>query len=163
MAINDVWGFEAEVISCSTDPPEPVNVGPATDAWIDCEIASRWPKLSLEVTERWQFELRGERLVHWQPVPLAVDPPERELPLGLSGLEDWEAWLASNHPEDAARWLNPSAEAAPGLSPQARAAVEARDTWVIDGLDFRPTRLVPYDPAFAKAIEASIDDYLEER
>ena len=109
MATNDAWDFEAEVISCTADPAEPLNVGQASDGWIECQVASRWPKLALEVTERWRFELRGERLVHWQPVPLDLDPSEREMPVGYPGLLAWEAWLEANHPEDAALWLNPTA------------------------------------------------------
>jgi hypothetical protein len=158
MSINEAWGFEAEVISCTTAPPEPARV----NTLIDCEIASRWPNLSLEVTELWQFELRGERLVHWEPVPLVLDPADRELPLGFPGLEAWEAWLTANHPEDAARWLNPSADPSPDPGP-VWVAAEAGNSWVVDGLEFRPTRLVPYDPALASPIDASIDDYLEEQ
>ena len=68
------------------------------------------------------------------------------MPLGHPGLEAWEAWLTANHPEDAARWLNP-----------------LEQSWVIDGYRFSPDERIPYDPAFADDIEASINDYLEEQ
>ena len=39
----------------------------------------------------------------------------------------------------------------------------ARDEWVIDGHRFSPIGLVPYDPALAEEIKASIRQYLEEQ
>ena len=110
------------------------------------EVTARWPKLSLEVTERWHFELRGARLLHWEPTPSDLEPSERDLPLGHPGLEDWEAWLEQYRAEDAARWLNP-----------------LEQSWAIDGHQFSPDGRIPYDPAFADEIEASIDEYLAER
>jgi hypothetical protein len=39
----------------------------------------------------------------------------------------------------------------------------AQRSWTIDGNRFTPTGLVPYDPAFADDIEASINRYLEDQ
>lgn len=173
MAIQDAWDFEADVISCTADPAEPLNYDSESNNWIECEVAARWPKLSLEITDRWRFDLRGARLIYWEPVPLDLDPSERSLPLGYPGLEAWEAWLAANHAEDAGRWLvpreEPSANEFEGAEDPEREAALARLTfhtdqgWSINGHHFSPAGLIPYDPAFADEIEASINDYLEEQ
>jgi hypothetical protein len=173
MAVQDAWGLEADVRTCTADPSEPLRNSNSSDRWIECDVASRWSKLSLEITERWRFELRGARLIDWEPVIAELDPPARALPLGYPGLEAWEAWLETNHPEDADRWLvarqEPAAADLGDVADPEQAAALARLTlqvdqeWVIQGHRFSPAGLIPYDPAFADAIEASIHDYLEER
>ena len=179
MAINDVWGFEADVGTCTSDPSEPLLYANQTDHWIECEVTARWPKLSLEIPDRWRFELRGERLTYWAPEPLGLDPSDPTFPVGYAGLAAWETWLEENHPEEAALWLNPRQHPSPAEfgvdegvegvgDPEAEARMApyvwpALRSWVIDGHRFTPAGLVPYDPAFADDIEASINEYLEER
>lgn len=173
MAIQDAWGFEAELGTCTSDPSDAPTVGKAGDRWVECRVAARWPKLSLEITDRWRFELRGARLLYWEPAPLDLDPSERALPLGYPGLEAWEAWLEANHAEDAGRWLvpreEPPAAEFQGAEDPEREEALARLTshtprgWVIQGHRFSPAGLIPYDPAFADDIEASIHEYLEEQ
>ena len=172
MAIQDAWGFEAEVRSCSEDA-DGARFSSSASTSILCEVAARWPKLSLEITEAWRFELRGARLVYWEAEPLDLDPSDRTLPLGYPGLEAWEAWLEANHPEDADRWLVarqtafasdfPDAEDPEREAARAPLIWVAVTEWTIDGHSFAPAGLIPYDPAFADDIEASIDDYLEEQ
>lgn len=147
MAISDVWGFEAELRTCA-EQPKPL--GPytgSTDVFVVCEVATRWTTVSLEVTERWTFEQRGTRLVHWGVDTLDRDPADRREPLGAPGLDAWETWLQSTHPADAARWL---------------AVGDEHPLYEFDGHTFRAWELVPYDPAHASEIRASIDEYLEE-
>lgn len=139
MAVNEPWAFEAEVVSCAADA-DPFGTAAGTDAWVECEMVARWPRLSLELTDRWRFELRGERLVGWYALSSTQGRPDRVLPLGYDELQAWEAWLEANHPDDAARWLN--------------------EDWTIDGVV--PGEVIPYDPTYADEIEASIDDYLDE-
>jgi hypothetical protein len=171
-AINDAWGFEAELRSCTVDPD-------GGDDAVECEVAVRWRTLSLEITEGWDFSLEGDEITWWgaSPYPehlelLDLDPPARSLPLGYADIEAWEAWLASNHPEDASRWLNRrnaeqvvvdaiddpelAARVAPLLTP-------AQESWVIDGHEFTPFGLIPYDPQFADEIRASIEEFLATR
>jgi hypothetical protein len=38
----------------------------------------------------------------------------------------------------------------------------ARNDWVINNWTFSPIGLIPYDPALADEIEASIQDYLDD-
>ena len=146
---------------------------------VNCEVATRWHGLSLEITELWSYEFHGQGVGHWGFSLLDLNPPVRELPLGYDGLEAWEAWLAANQPESAARYLNPRTierdcdgcqEWQESLAPgdPARAArlapllTGAQSDWSIQGHDFSPHGLIPYDPAFADEIEASIHEYLEE-
>jgi hypothetical protein len=171
MAIQHAWGFAADARSCTEDPSERLHFASESDRWIECEVTARWPKLSLEITDRWRFELRDARLVYWEPVPLDLDPSERTLPLGYPGLEAWEAWLETNHAEDAARWLNPrehpsAAEFEGAADPEAEAARArlvflTQRSWTIQRHQFSPAGLIPYDPAFADEIDASIHEYLE--
>jgi hypothetical protein len=140
MAVNETWGLEAEVVSCAADA-DPFGTYTGADAWVECEMVARWPRLSLELTDRWRFELRGARLIGWYALSSTQGRPDRVLPLGYHELQAWEAWLEANHPDDAARWLN--------------------EDWTIDGQRFAG-EVIPYDPTYADEIEASIDDYLDE-
>jgi hypothetical protein len=178
MAINHGWGFIAEVIGCHPDTDTRGSYADDTDWVILCEVTSRWHALSLEITEQWTFEFQGNRLTWWGPGPLDLNPTGRSLPVGYDGLEAWEAWLATNHPENAARYLNPrqlpgdcdgcqewQKSLAPG-DPERAARLasllwEARDDWKINGHGFWPDGLIPYDPAFADQIESSIQHYLK--
>lgn len=190
MAIVDAWGLEAELISCATQPvPAVGNHSDGVGAVVECEVATRWHTLSMELIEGWYFELRGTELLWWNSLScclndldlLDLDPPDRILPLGYDELEGWETWLQTEHPEDAARLLNPREgpaddcdgceEAVARLAPDdpdraARLAPlvwNAQDNWVIDGHRFSPIGLIPYDPALAEEINASIRQYLAER
>src|ERR687897_120313 len=158
MAIVDAWGLEAELISCATQPvPAVGNHSDGVGAVVECEVATRWHTLSMELIEGWYFELRGTELLWWNSLScclndldlLDLDPPDRILPLGYDELEGWETWLQTEHPEDAAR-----------LAPL---VWNAQDNWVIDGHRFSPIGLIPYDPALAEEINASIRQYLAER
>jgi hypothetical protein len=184
VAIVDAWGLEAQLISCALRAGTGGYDGGAV---VGCEVATRWHTLSMEITEGWGFELRGADLLWWDSMEgadlelLDLEPPDRTLPLGYDGLEAWEAWLQANHPEDATRFLNPREtppndcdgceEWVAGLAPgdpdrAARLAPlmwNARDGWTIDNRPFTPAGLIPYDPALADEIEASIQDYLDAR
>ena len=184
MAINRAWGFEAEIIACNQDPGAPISFGYGAGTGdpmvVNCEMATRWHGLSLEITEVWSYEFHGARVGHWGFTLLDLNPPDRALPLGYDGLEAWEAWLQATHPESAARYLNPRISEAPDCDgcqgwwesqapgdPDRAAQLapllwSAENDWEIQGHDFSPHGLIPYDPAFADEIEASIHDYLEE-
>jgi hypothetical protein len=187
MAVTEAWGLQAELISCAAQAM-PAVYSDGVDAVVECEVATRWHTLSMEITEDWYFELRDTDLLWWNSLSccrdlnlLDLDPPDRILPLGYDGLEAWEAWLQVEHPEDAARFLNPRegppddcdgceeavASMAPGDPDRAARLAplvwNARDDWVIDGHRFSPSGLIPYDPALAGDIEASIREYLEEQ
>ena len=186
MAINEAWGVEAKVIACHPDINPDGGYSDDTDWRIDCQVSSRWHKLSLEITEGWRFEFQGTRLTWWNPLDqsslelLDLNPAARSLPLGYDGLEAWEASLDADHSADAARYLNPrqlpddcdgcqqwQESLAPGDAERAAKLAtllwSARDDWKIDGHDFAPEGLIPYNPAFAGQIEASIQQYLENR
>lgn len=183
MAINEAWGLEAEITACSEDAEAeivPYQVG--KDAFVvRCEVVTRWHTLSLEIIEEWSYEIRGSQLSHWGFGLLDLNPLERTLPLGYDGLLAWEAWLAAKDPGSAARYLNPRiseppdcdgcsewvASLAPG-DPERAAQLapllwSAENDWSIQGHDFAPFGLIPYDPAFADEIEASIQEYLDSR
>jgi hypothetical protein len=192
MAIVDSWGFEAELLACNlvTEADDAAGLkefwgwprsGPGATL-ARCDVASRWHRLSLEITEGWIFEFRGTRLDNWGFVLVDLNPGERSLPLGYDGLEAWEAWLEANHPASADRYLN--SRQSPGdvpcdgceewetsLAPNdpelaarlARLLSSAENGWSIDGHEFRPGGLIPYDPALADEIEASIHEYLDTR
>jgi hypothetical protein len=38
----------------------------------------------------------------------------------------------------------------------------AENDWAIDGHRFSPAGLIPYDPAFAHEVQASIQEYLDD-
>ena len=189
MAINRAWRFEAEIIDCKEDPRAPISYGYGEGAGdpmvVSCEMATRWHGLSLEITQEWSYEFHGPAVGHWGFGLLDLNPSQRALPLGYDGLEAWEAWLQQTDPGSAARYLKARGTSctdserdavngcwegqellAPG-DPE-RAAELARllsigeNQWTIDGHDFWPMSLIPYDPADADEIETSIHDYLEE-
>ena len=182
MAINRAWRFEAEIVNCNQDPEAPIafgyGAGTGDPMVVKCEMRTRWHSLSLEITELWSYELHGTGVGHWEFAFLDLNPGERALPLGYDGIWAWEAWLEATDQEAAARYLNPREEpACDGCDPRQdelapgdpeRAAQlgpllsTAQNDWSIQGHDFAPRGLIPYDPAFADEIEASINDYLQE-
>jgi hypothetical protein len=182
MAINRAWGFEAAIIACNQDPGARIaygyGEGQGDPMVVNCEVATRWHSLSMEITERWSYEFHGSGLGHWGFQLLDLNPPDRALPLGYDGLEAWEAWLAATHPASAARYLNPRISEPPDYArewweaqapgdPERAARLapllfSAENEWSIQGHEYAPFGLIPYDPAFADEIEASIQDYLVE-
>lgn len=183
MAINGAWGFEAELLACSQDPGAPISHGYGEGIGdpmvVNCEVATRWHGLSLEITERWSYEFHGPSLGHWGFGLLDLNPRERKLPLGYDGIEQWEAWLVATDPASAARYLNLRTtpvdcegcrewqeSLAPGDRERAARLAPLLSTadkdWSIQGHDFAPFGLIPYDPAFADEIETSIQEHLEE-
>jgi hypothetical protein len=94
----DAWGFEGEVVGCST-------VG----AGVDCEVRARWHTLSAESVEEWSFVFDGEVIRTLTISRVDPNPSDRVLPLGISDLDDWENWLKSTDPATARR-LIPDAE-----------------------------------------------------
>lgn len=180
MAINEAWDLEVELIACDEIELRPgIRRSDGSDVRLHCEVATRWHRLSVEIREEWLFEFDGTKLL-WLHLGKLVDlnPGERALPLGYAGLERWERWLAANRPEDAARYLNPRItgradldcegdgcqewwdSAGPRFAPL---LTDAKGSWSINGWEFRPHGLVPYDPQFAAEIEASIQAYLTDR
>ena len=89
------WGMAAELGSCRSQ----------SEAAVNCDVVTRWHVLQLEIGERWVFEFDGPRVTRLEMVRVDPDPPNRVLPLGLVGLERWEAWLKQTRPEQAARLL----------------------------------------------------------
>ena len=188
LAIVDAWGLEAELVACGSRPVRVPTIADGVEAVVECEVATRWHTLSMEIIDVWSFELRGAELLYWGSFSgyihgdlalIDLDPTDRTLPLGYDGLEAWEAWLQANHPDEAARFLNPrgerdsaqcddecveglyggDADRAARLHPLVSLAT---DEWTINGHPFAPIGLVPYDPALADEIEASIQQYLED-
>jgi hypothetical protein len=176
MAINAAWDLEVDLIACNEIDLQPeTRRSDTSDVRVHCELATRWHRLSLEIREGWVFEFDGTKLIWLQLEELLdLNPGERVLPLGYDGLEEWERWLAANHPEDAARYLNPRITAAPdcdgcqqwwdSVGPRLAPLLwDAERNWSINGWEFRPDGLVPYNPKFADEIEASIQAYLDDR
>ncbi|MDQ4143735.1 MAG: hypothetical protein M3198_08350 [Actinomycetota bacterium] len=187
MAINQAWEVEAELIACR-EVDNSTHRFLAADVLVRCEVTTRWHTLSLEIREGWFFEFVGQELAFVRMSGsgslIDLDPRERALPLSYDGLQEWERWVAANDPDDAARYLNPRVtdppdvcgeirpdhgdylgcpqwdEAGPTLGPL---LWPAKEGWSIDGSKFRPDGLIPYNPAFAAEIEASIQEYLEGR
>lgn len=179
MAIHEAWRLEVELIACNElDFARYGRFSSKSDVLIQCEVATRWHRLSLEMREGWLFDFDGMKLLHADlahanPEQLDLNPGRRVLPLGYDDLQKWEEWLKATHPDDAARYLNPRAtEAGPcednscqrlwdstgdRLAPL---LWDAKKEWSIEGFRFRPTGLIPYDPAFADEIEASLQAYL---
>ena len=172
------WGLEAQVHRCADrDDLEPGfhNGGEV----VTCEVRTRWPVLSMEITEQWEFEFVDDLLASYRWQPLDLDPPSRTLPLGFTGLEDWEAWLQANDSDAAARllvardtcsddcalqWVEDLSSDDPERAARmAPLVLPATRDWVVDGHGFTPAGLIPYDPELADEIEASIRDYLERR
>jgi hypothetical protein len=188
LVIIDAWGLEADLIACEAED------GPgryAGGSVIGCVVATRWHTLSMEIHEGWSFEFADTGLLWWNShigtndadqrsvELLDLDPASRVLPLGYAGLEAWEAWLEANHPDEAARYLNPrDVRSCDGceqfvdqLAPDDPATATrlaslffgAKNAWTVDGRDFAPAGLIPYDPAHADEIEASIRTYLSQQ
>jgi hypothetical protein len=173
-------------------PPE-LAASNRSDVLAVCQVRTRWHALSLEVTEEWSYEFDGTTLLTWgRTALLDINTPGRTLPLGVDGLLDWERWLKANRPEDAGRYLSPRwtgpkrddymeppypacAHGGPCLDvwidnreawDNTKFAPFANTTekhWSINGQDYAPSGLVPYNPAYADEIEASIQAYLDER
>lgn len=183
MAINEAWDLKAEVMACGRMTGPIRRSSDRTDVFVECKVRARWHKLSLEVVEGWNFEFDGTELLRWglsKPMTLTdildLNPPKRSLPLGYDGLLAWEEWLEANHPEGAARYLNPRAEGPPDdcVSGCQEAWDEAGELaplllfgpereWSINGYEFRPSGYIPYDPAYANEIQVSIQEYLDGR
>ena len=180
MAINEAWELEVEVMACEEMTGPIRRSSDRTDVFVECEVRARWHKLSLEVVEGWNFEFDGTEMLRWglsQPMTLTdildLNPPDRSLPLGYDGLLAWEEWLEANHPEDAARYLNPRAEGPPDdcVSGCQKAWDKAGELapllvfgpqreWSVNGYEFFPSGYIPYDPAYADEIQAWIQEYL---
>jgi len=91
----DRWGMEAQVGSCQR----------LAESTITCAVATRWHTLQIEIGEAWTFEFDGRRVARLEMLRVDPDPPDRLLPLGLTDLSSWEAWLQETHPAQAARLL----------------------------------------------------------
>jgi hypothetical protein len=181
MVIVDAWGLQAEIVACDAEEGPGQYEGGAV---VGCAVATRWHTLAMEIHEGWSFEFGDDGLLWWNSgvgsnsllEHLDLNPATRELPLGYDGLEQWESWLQTNRPQDAARLLNPRVvpscdgceQWVDSLAPDdpQRAArlgpllFAAENDWTVNGHDFHPDGLIPYDPAFADEIETSIETYL---
>lgn len=186
MSIVDAWGLDADLRGCGLwNEGErwqgalglPRSGG---DSLVVCEVTTGWVTLSMEVVEEWAFELRGDDVLFWAYTFRDLEPASRSMPLGYEGLEEWEAWLEANDPESAARYLNPQGwprncdgcevwqtllapddpELAARLAPL---LTGAEKDWPIDGYRFLPAGFIPYDPALAEEIAASVREYLDGR
>ena len=91
----DRWGMEAELGSCEA-------VAAST---MRCAVITRWHTLQVEIGEAWTFELEADRVTRLEMLRVDPDPPDRLLPLGLTDLAAWEAWLRTTHPDQAAHLL----------------------------------------------------------
>jgi len=184
MSIQEAWGFEADILSCrEISPDEAIRYTDGPALYIKCDVATRWRTLSLEIRQAWQYEFHGGQLLAWDFELGDLDPSARGLPLGYPGLDAWEAWLRETDPTSAARYLNPrdggcteaDRQAANGcweyqeaLAPDdpvlaatlVRLLNGTQRSWSINGLIFNPRGLIPYDPAYAAEIEASIQEFL---
>ena len=176
MALHEAWDLEVDLIACDEADRRPVyRISDTSDLRVHCEVATRWHTLSLEIRERWVYEFDGTKLVWLQLTGLLdLNPSERDLPLGYDGLEAWEEWLKAHHPGDAARYLNQRITGPPRCdgcreawnSADPRLAPllwPAKRSWSINGWEFEPNGLVPYDPKFADEIEVSIQAFLNDR
>lgn len=180
MAINDAWGFEAEVMTCDVVRETEVTgrYSASADLFARCAVKSRWSTLSLEIGEWWVYEFRGAEIVWWSQTLRDAAPADRGLPLGLGALLHWEAWLHATDPDAAARLLNPRVYPAtvpcgppdpPCEWTSDNVDVEriesegygfAEHEWTVAGRRFSSGGLIPYDPAHAHEIEASIKAFL---
>ncbi|MBA2555924.1 MAG: hypothetical protein H0V12_01020 [Chloroflexi bacterium] len=188
MAINDAWDSRAEVVSCDqltrAEYARRYTVhSDNVEVFAHCAVTSRWPRLSLEIGEWWNYELRGSDILWWSQAVRDATPGDRSPPLGLDGLLDWESWLEATDADAAARLLNPrvypvNANCGSG-GPEPRCEWSSDDVdveriasdgsgrgehdWAIGGQRFWPGALIPYDPADAAEIQASIDEFLSQR
>ena len=187
MAIVDAWGLEAELRSCRLASEGEAWQGAVAmprsggDSLVICDVATHWATLSMEVVEEWAIEFEADDILFWAYTLSDLDPAQRSLPLGYEGVSEWEAWLEANDPEAAARYLNPriwppsncdgcedwQAALAPD-DPQLAARLApllsgAEHDWEVDEYRFWPDGFLPYDPAFAGQIAASIREYLRNR
>lgn len=177
MMIPEAWGLESELRACDLDTESRPHYDRA-DFIVRCEVTMRWHALSLEVREAWKFEFLGARVNWWDYGLLDINPADRALPLSFDGLVEWEAWLAATQPEAATRWLNPRATPpadwadiccdalTPGDPTRPRLAAlmwKGERDWRLPRSRFHPDALIPYDPAFAVEISASIHEYLDGR
>jgi hypothetical protein len=145
IALVEVWGLEAEVLGCASRAQDEVGrqVREDSDWFVECEVTTRWHTLSMEVDQKWLFELQGAQLFWWEANLGELNPVQRQLPLGHDGLVDWERWLQANRPAEADRYLSPGWEG-----------------YVIEGVRFRLAGFASYDPALAEEIKRSIQQYL---
>ena len=148
---------------------------------IVCEVATRWHTLSIEIAEAWTFDFRGPQVRIWDYRLVDLNPSDRALPFGYALIEEWEAWIEATDPLSASQYLNrriwedaPDAcdgcqdhqdSLAPG-NPELAAKLAplmyaVEKYWMVDGYRWYPDGLIPYDPALADEIEASIHEYLE--
>lgn len=160
------------------------------DLYGHCAVKSRWPALSLEIGEWWAYEFRGTEILWWTQKVRDATPADRTLPLDLDRLLEWESWLLSTDPDAAARLLNPrvfpvTVPCGGGFVDESRTAwaseppcelssddVDAEriitsegygrgeQDWMVAGRRFMPSSVIPYDPALANQIEASIGEFL---
>ena len=183
MGMVDAWGFEAELLDCDVTQDgasSRIGADANVDVAVRCHVVTRWRALSMEITEEWLFALAGAEVLFWDYQLIDLNPEARTLPMGFDDLEAWEAWLAANHTDAAARWLNPREgprdcdgcpEWVSGLAqgdPERAARLaplmwHAANDWAIQGNHFAPDGLIPYDPQYAAAIRTSIEDYLRSR
>jgi hypothetical protein len=172
MDIVEAWGLEADLGGCARLAEAEFShryrlVSGSSDAFAACDVTTRWHTLSMEIVERWTFEFEGKNVVAWEHWLLDLNPTANALPLDYDGLLAWEAWLKANHPDDAARYLNPRKPGPPGDALRSGAAGKllrgTERSWGINGHEFSPNAFLPYDPAFADEIEASIQEYLDSR
>ncbi len=91
----DRWSMEAHLGSCQA----------VAESTITCAVATRWHTLQIEIGEAWTFEFDGRRVTRLHMLRVDPDPPDRLLPMGLTDLPHWEAWLRETHPSQADRLL----------------------------------------------------------
>ena len=91
----DRWGMEAHLGSCQR----------VAESTISCAVTTRWRILQVEIGEAWTFAFDGGRVIRLEMLRVDPDPADRLLPMGLSDLSTWQAWLRDTHPAQAARLL----------------------------------------------------------
>ena len=91
----DGWGMEAHLGSCQR----------VAESTISCAVTTRWRTLQVEIGEAWTFAFDGGRVIRLEMLRVDPDPADRLLPMGLSDLSTWQAWLRDTHPAQAARLL----------------------------------------------------------
>jgi hypothetical protein len=182
MTIVDAWGLETELKICDAKDRVPGGWGRfAGEQTIECEVATRWHTLSIEVVERWTFQFAQNGLLDLTHRLVDLEPDDRTLQFGYDLIEEWEAWLEATHPLAAKRYLNHRtwedifdacdgcqehqdslAPGDPELAAQLAALMYGTEkTWKVGEYTWHPIGLIPYDPNLADEIEASINEYLE--